>query len=250
MPQTGAQTGQTMQSGQMGQMQTGQQGQMGMQEQADLVPQTGQHFEQDLTPELYNALRDFEKVTDVTTWCVDQMIEEGPMMATCIRVCQDIGELADLNARMIARDSIYGLEAAMLFMSVARDGLQEIQRHQNPHCQETVSVINRALDSTQQLLETFGQPQLIQQVERQLQQAHEQFEQTGAQMQEQMGQMGQQGGQMGQQGMGQQGQMGMQQPQQGGQMGQRGMGQQGQMTQREMQGGQMGQQGMQQPQQW
>ncbi|WP_323192733.1 hypothetical protein [Halostella sp. PRR32] len=223
LPQTGAQTGQM--TGTMGQ-----QGQQGVQ--AQLVQQTGQNFEADLTGELRTALEDFETVTDVTQWCVDKMIEKGPQMATCIRVCQDIGELADLNARMIARDSIYGLEAAMLFASVAEDGLQEIKRHQNPHCQETVAVVNRALDSTYQLLESFGQPQLIQQVEQQLHQAHEQFEQMQVQP---PSAQGMQGGEMGQP-IGQQGQMG-QQPQQ-------------QMSRQPPQ--QMGQQGgqMQQPQQW
>jgi hypothetical protein len=184
----------------MGQGQTGQQ--------ADLLQQRGRNFENDLTGELRTALEDFEKVTDVTEWCVDQMIEKGPGMATCIRVCQDIGELADLNARLIARDSVYGLEAAMLFASVAEDGLQEIRRHQNPHCQETAAVVNRAIDSTYRLLESFGEPQLIQQVQQQLHRAQEQFQQ---------GQQPAPAVQQGQQGRtGQQGQTGgMQQPQQG-----------------------------------
>lgn len=218
MPQTGAQTGRGQMTGQMGQQET----------QAQLVQQTGQDFEYDLTGELRTALEDFEKVADVTRWCIDQMIEEGPQMATCIRICQDIGDLAELNDRLIARDSIYGLEAAMLFASVAEDGLQEIQRHQNPHCQETAAVINRALDSTYQLLETFGQPQLVQQVEQQLHQAHEQFEQAQVQSPAVQGQQGQTGRPMGQQ------------PQQMGQQPSQQMGQQPQQT-----GGQF-----QQPQQW
>jgi hypothetical protein len=229
MPQTGAQTGQGQMTGTMSQQ--GQMGQQGVD--AQLIEQAGQNFEYDLTGELRTALEDFEKVADVTRWCIDQMIEEGPQMATCIRVCQDIGDLAELNDRLIARDSIYGLEAAMLFASVAEDGLQEIQRHQNPHCQETAAVINRALDSTYQLLETFGQPQLVRQVEQQLHRAHEQFEQTEMQAPAaqgmQGGQMGQQGGQMGQQG----GQMSQQSPQQ-----------MGQQPQQQMSGQ------MQQPQQW
>ena len=200
MPRTGGQGAQQMtQGGQMGQ------GQMG--QQADLLQQTGRNFESDLTGELRTALKDFEEVTDVTEWCVDQMIEQGSNMATCIRVCQDIGELADLNARLIARDSVYGLEAAMLFASVAEDGLQEIQRHQNPHCQETAAVVNRAIDSTYRLLESFGEPQLIQQVQQQLHRAQEQFQQgqqpAPAMQRSQQGQMGQDG------------QTGMRQPQRG-----------------------------------
>ena len=216
-------------TGQMsgGQMEMGQQG-----TQAQLIPQTGRSFDGDLTGELHAALEDFEKVADVTRWCIDNMIDEGPHMSTCIRVCQDVGDLAELNDRLIARDSIYGLEAAMLFASVAEDALQEIERHQNPHCQETAATIRRALDSTYNLLEAFGQPQLIQQVQQQLHRAHEQFEQAQEMPPAGQGQMG--GGQMGQ--MSQQPMEPMPQEQMGGQMSQMG-------------GGQMGM-GGQQPQQW
>ncbi|WP_202614585.1 hypothetical protein [Halostella litorea] len=221
MPRTGAQGTQQMNRG------GGTQG-----HQVDLLQQTGRNFESDLTGELRTALEDFEEVTDVTEWCVDQMIEQGPGMATCIRVCQDIGDLADLNARLIARDSVYGLEAAMLFASVAEDGLQEIRRHGNPHCQETAAVVDRAIDSTYRLLESFGEPQLIQQVQQQLHQAQEQFQQ-GQRPAPAAG-----GGQIGQQGqMG-----GMQQPQGGKQY------QQQPPTGQQFQ--QPGQGGTQQPQQW
>lgn len=220
-------TGQMGQQGGMGQQQMGGQGQH-----AQLIPQMGRSFDGDLTGELHAALEDFEKVADVTRWCIDNMIDEGPHMSTCIRVCQDVGDLAELNDRLIARDSIYGLEAAMLFASVAEDALQEIERHQNPHCQETAATIRRALDSTYNLLESFGQPQLIQQVQQQLHRAHEQFEQAQEMPPSGQGQTG--GGQMS-----------------GGQMSQQGgMGQPMEpMPQEQMGGGQMGM-GGQQPQQW
>ena len=173
-----------------GQTSGGQMGQQGTH--AQLIPQTGRSFDGDLTGELHAALEDFEKVADVTRWCIDNMIDEGPHMSTCIRVCQDVGDLAELNDRLIARDSIYGLEAAMLFASVAGDALQEIERHQNPHCQETAATIRRALDSTYNLLEAFGQPQLIQQVEKQLHRAHQQFEQAQEMPPAAQGQIGQQ----------------------------------------------------------
>ena len=223
-------TGQTS-GGQMGQ-QGGMGQQMGQQgTQAQLIPQMGHSFDGDLTGELHAALEDFEKVADVTRWCIDNMIDEGPHMSTCIRVCQDVGDLAELNDRLIARDSIYGLEAAMLFASVAEDALQEIERHQNPHCQETAATIRRALDSTYNLLEAFGQPQLVQQVQQQLHRAHEQFEQAQEMPPAAQGQAG--GGQM------------------GGQMSQQPM---EPMPQEQMGGGQMGGSGQmggpQQPQQW
>gem|GEM_PF-3793076 len=159
-----------------GQMQGGQ-GQQFHESPQQLVPQTGQELDEDLTSELRVALHDFEEVSRTTRWCVDKMVDEGPVMADCIRVCQDLGELADLNTGMITRDSIYGLEAALLFAAVAEDGLDVIEQHRMAHCQETADAVRRALDSTWQLIEAFGEPQLMHQLEEQLHQSTEQRQQ-------------------------------------------------------------------------
>jgi len=166
---------------QMGGQQMGQQGQQMHTGQQQLVPQTGQQFDEDLTSELRVALHDFEEVTRTARWCVDKMIDHGPEMSSCIRVCQDLADLAHLNVDMITRDSIYGLEAALLFAAVAEDGLQVIEQHRMPHCQETADSVRRALDSTWQLVETFGEPQLMHQLQNQLQQTHQQAQQQAPQ---------------------------------------------------------------------
>lgn len=240
-----------MQSGQMrqqgGQMQgggtqTGQtQGQQVHESPQQLVPQTGQAFDEDLTSELRVALHDFEEVSRTTRWCIDKMVDEGPEMADCIRVCQDLGELADLNVGMITRDSIYGLEAALLFAAVAEDGLAVIERHRMAHCQETADAVRRALDSTWQLIETFGEPQLMHQLQEQLYQSTEQRQQQSPQemppaVEQSQDVPPQQGRQ--QTGGGTQGGRQSQQPtQQAGQM-QGGQMQGGQMQRGQMQGGQ------------
>jgi len=159
----------------------GGQGQQFHESPQQLVPQTGQELDEDLTSELRVALNDFEEVSRTTRWCIDKLVDEGPQMADCIRVCQDLGELADLNVGMITRDSIYGLEAALLFAAVAEDGLEVIERHRIAHCQETVDAVRRALDSTWQLIEAFGEPQLMHQLEEQLHQSAEQRQQQSPQ---------------------------------------------------------------------
>jgi len=169
-----------MHGGQSGQMQ-GDQSQQFHESPQQLVPQTGQELDEDLTGELRVALHDFEDVSRTTRWCVDKMVDEGSAMADCIRVCQDLGELADLNVGMITRDSIYGLEAALLFAAVAEDGLGVIEQHRMAHCQETADAVRRALDSTWQLIEAFGEPQLMHQLEEQLHQAAEQRQQQSSQ---------------------------------------------------------------------
>jgi len=168
---TQGQGGQTRRQG--GQMQGGQ-GQQVHESPQQLVPQTGQELDEDLTSELRVALHDFEEVSRTTRWCVDKMVDEGPQMADCIRVCQDLGELADLNVGMITRDSIYGLEAALLFAAIAEDGLEVIEQHRMSHCQETADAVRRALDSTWQLIDSFGEPQLMHQLQEQLHQSAEQ----------------------------------------------------------------------------
>ncbi|WP_256393789.1 hypothetical protein [Natronoarchaeum rubrum] len=152
----------------------GGQGQQFHESPQQLVPQTGQELDEDLTSELRVALHDFEEVSRTTRWCVDKMVDEGPQMADCTRVCQDFGELADLNVGMITRDSIYGLEAALLFAAVAEDGLPVIEQHRMSHCQETADAVRRALDSTWQLIDSFGEPQLMHQLQEQLHQSAEQ----------------------------------------------------------------------------
>lgn len=208
-PTTGAQM--------QGQQTTGQQA-------GQMAQQPSGQFKGELTGELRVALDDFEEVTAVCEWCVDKMIDQGPQMADCIRACEDLADLADLNAKLIARDSIYGLEGALLFASVAQDALPIIQQQQHSHCQETASVVDRALKSTRNILQRFGQPQLIQESQQVLQRTQQQFQQSYPEgMATGQASPGQGGGQqMGGQTGGQQmsGQTGGQQPASGQSMGQ------------------------------
>jgi len=225
VPQQGGQVqqqgGQRGGQAQGGQMQDGQ-GQQFHESPQQLVPQTGREFDEDLTSELRVALHDFEEVSRTTRWCVDKLVDEGAGMADCIRVCQDLGELADLNVGMITRDSIYGLEAALLFAAVAEDGLAVIEQHRMAHCQETADAVRRALDSTWELIEAFGEPQLMHQLQDQLHQSTEQRQQQSSRemppaVEQAQGVPPQQGGR--QTGGGTQGgQQAGQPPQQGGQM--------------------------------
>ena len=120
----------------------------------------GMMFEDHLTNELRIALEDFNDVTHVAEWCAVRCAREGPQLADCARVCEDIAELAELNEKLIARDSMFGPEIAETFVRVAQQGLPEIQQHQqaHPHVTETISVINRAIDSCNTLLQMGTRP--------------------------------------------------------------------------------------------
>ncbi|WP_210424935.1 hypothetical protein [Halorussus halobius] len=154
--------------------------------------QVGQQFESELTPELNEALEAFDRVGEIAAWCADRCIESGPQMAECARLCNDLADLAELNEKLIARDSINGPELAETFLRVAHEGLPILEQYQqSPHVQETLHAVDQAIESTNQLLTSIGGQ-------------HQQGFQEMAQ-QTQQGGMDQQGG-MGQQGIGQQSQ--------------------------------------------
>jgi len=152
-------------TGQMGQQPTGQS--QGIQNQTGASHQithqkVGQQFESEITPELNEALESFDRVVEITSWCADKCIESGPQMAECARLCDDLSELAELNEKLIARDSINGPEVAETFLRVARQGMPILQQHQqSPHVQEALQAVNFAVDSTEKLLNSIGGAQQV-----------------------------------------------------------------------------------------
>ncbi len=150
----GRQTGQPMQGSQVG-------GQMGTQQSGQSHKMThervGQQFESEMTNELNQALESFDRVVEISEWCADKCIESGPQMAECARLCEDLADLASLNEKLIARDSINGPEVAEAFLKVAQQGLPILQQHQqSPHVQETYQAVQQALDATNKLLNSIG----------------------------------------------------------------------------------------------
>ncbi|WP_192498437.1 hypothetical protein [Halorussus halophilus] len=233
------QYGQTSQQPQFGQQsqigqqqpQFSQQSQMGQQQPQSLGTQQmggkvssmgqrkriGQQFESELSNELRESLALFDEVSDVAEWCADKCIEHGPQMAECARLCEDVADIAELNKKMIARDSVNGPELADAFLRVAQQGRQTLQQHQQqPHVQETLQVLDQTVDATNKLLSSIGQ-QSVGQQGTQWQGQSQQFGQSSQQTpqiqqhSQQSPQMGQQSPQMGQQSP----QMGQQTPQMG-----------------------------------
>jgi hypothetical protein len=154
--------------------------------------QVGQQFESELTPELNTALESFDRVVEIASWCADKCIEMGPEMAECARLCDDLAELAELNEKLIARDSINGPEIAEAYLRVAQQGIPILQQYsQSPHVQETLQAVDLSINATNQLLASIGgqRQQGFQELAQQ-----EQFQQPqgGQQFQQPQGQMSQQ----------------------------------------------------------
>jgi hypothetical protein len=130
---------------------------MGQQTQGMGQQQLGGGFHATLPTEFRTALEDFAKVTQIAEWCADKCIEEGPQMAECARACEDLADLAELNEKLIARDSIFGPQVAEAYLQVTQQALPILQQfEQSPHVGETLSAVTRSIDSIEYLLSTIG----------------------------------------------------------------------------------------------
>lgn len=170
--QQGQQYGQPQQIG-------GQQGQIGQQsaqigqQPGQMMQQPGQMthqpsgnlnitLEEGISDEMRVALHDFVQATNACEWCAEQCIDEGPEMGECLRLCRDVADLGALNIQLLARDSVFGPEAAEVFAQAAEACAQECAQHPQKHCQECAEVLPRAARSTRKMLSSFGGGQGIQ----------------------------------------------------------------------------------------
>jgi len=158
---------------QYGSQATGQPGQRGHGEAAASRPsgaggmgQTGQQMqgsaagglklEEAISNEMRVALHDFVQAANICEWCAERCIDAGPQMAECVRLCRDVADIASLNVRLIARDSVFGPELAEVFARAAEACAQECAKHPERHCQECAEVLPRAAQSTREMLSAFG----------------------------------------------------------------------------------------------
>ncbi|NHN43014.1 four-helix bundle copper-binding protein [Halorubellus sp. JP-L1] len=159
--------GQSGQQGMQGGMQAGG-GQMSAQ------PMGGQQgggqrelrLDEALTNEMRVALHDLVQAANVTEWCAEQCIDDGPQMNECLRLCRDVADLASLNVSFMTRDSAFGLDLISVFIEAADACARECAQHQHGHCQECAEALSKAIQSSQQMLSSFqggGQPQPSQQ---------------------------------------------------------------------------------------
>lgn len=121
------------------------------------IGQLGLTLDEALSGEMRLALHDFVQAAITCEWCANQCLDEGVQMAECVRLCRDVADLAHLNVRFIARDSILGPALAESFVSAAEQCAQECARHPHAHCRECASVLTRAATSTRQLLDSISQ---------------------------------------------------------------------------------------------
>lgn len=142
-----------MSGGQQGTQQTGTQSQMGGQQHQMGGGQGGQSFEDYLTGDERLVLHDVVKATHTAAWCADLCIDEGPQMASCIRLCEDVEELGSVTQEFIARDSVFAPHVVETLIEVAEECAMECEQHQHPHCQENASVLRKLVQSGTEYLQ-------------------------------------------------------------------------------------------------
>lgn len=111
-------------------------------------------LEDALTGEKRLVLHDFVQSATVCEWCADQCLDEGREMAECVRLCRDVADLALLNVRFISRNSVFSPELADTFVRAAEECADECARHPNAHCEECAHTLDRAVESTIEMLES------------------------------------------------------------------------------------------------
>jgi len=145
-------------------------------------------LDQALTDEMRVALHDFVQSANVCEWCAERCADHGPEMSECLRLCRDVADLASLNVKLLTRDSVFGPEAAEVFITAADACARECATHQHSHCQECSEVLFRAVESVQKMLASFQEQQMGIQTARPTGGAVQTGQQVGQSVQPQMGQ--------------------------------------------------------------
>lgn len=138
------QYGQTQGIGQQTQQSIGQQGQ-------------SKQFEEAFPSELRLVLHDTNKLANVAEWTKSQLVSQGPQMQEVVRICDDLSDIAELNEKLIARDSIFGMQISRTLIEACQQALPQLQQYeQQPEVRELAGVVRNLVDSTQKEMQFLG----------------------------------------------------------------------------------------------
>lgn len=111
-----------------------------------------EQFVDHLTPEMRMLLDDSIEASQVAAWCADRCIEHGPEAGDCVRLCNEVAQIADLNANFISKDAFNVVPVTEAFVAVAEQAIVELEEIPQVHAEETRAVLERAIDSARNVL--------------------------------------------------------------------------------------------------
>ena len=117
---------------------------------SELYPEA---FADHLSPKARDCLDDCIDVSQVAAWCSDRCLEQGPGMAQCSRLCNEASTLGSVTAEFIARDSLNTPPIVEAFVDTAERTIDELGKFDSPHTNEAEMVIDRAIDSSLDMLD-------------------------------------------------------------------------------------------------
>ncbi len=156
---TGQQIGGQQGGGQQQMVQQPMQESMGGQ---SMGQQSGQQqilaYDEMLTNDMRTALHDFSRLKKSCEWAAEQVHGQIPGETEIPRALEDLAEIAELNEKLIVRDSRHGPYLAQTFVEVAQDDIQQLQQaaQQQPMLTPVISDLQRAVNSTTQMLDAIG----------------------------------------------------------------------------------------------
>ncbi|WP_226023346.1 four-helix bundle copper-binding protein [Halomicrobium salinisoli] len=124
----------------------------------------GMRFSEIETPQMREMTQTIHRAAMTCEWCADQCIESAdPMMIECIRMCEDVSELAEVAETFVPRQSRFERSVLQTLQQAMQACAQECGRHSEGHCQECAEELHRATDAIQQYLSMGQQGQSMQQ---------------------------------------------------------------------------------------
>ena len=121
--------------------------------------QTGQRYQDVISPQDQAAIENLARAIQVCEWCADECVQlADPNMIECIRLCEDVSALGQTALTLTPRRSQHTQQHLQTVLQAVQACAQECSQHQHTHCQECAQVLGQAAQSIQQSLQQSTPP--------------------------------------------------------------------------------------------
>jgi hypothetical protein len=93
-----------------------------------------------LSDEQRECIENCLRAAQVCEWCADACLGSEEM-ERCARLCRDVGDVASLHARLMARESAYSGHLAEACAEACEACADECETHDHDHCQLCAEVL-------------------------------------------------------------------------------------------------------------